>query len=70
MKRKLGKCKYCLRIKPLRYRDTCDSCYMKIYRARKIEEGRTIRRLLWITLTTIIATAIFILWFIFKILKI
>jgi uncharacterized paraquat-inducible protein A len=68
-KRKLGKCKYCGKIKPLRYREVCDSCYMKLYRARKREEKKIFRRLLWIAFGTVAAVSIFILWFIIKVIN-
>jgi uncharacterized paraquat-inducible protein A len=69
-KRKIGRCQYCGKIKPLRYKNICDSCYMKLYRARKREEKKIIRRLLWITFGTVVAVSIFILWFVIKVLKI
>jgi len=70
IKRKLGKCQYCGKIKPLRYKNTCDSCYMKLYRARKMEEKKIFRRLLWITFGTATAVTILILYFLIKIIKI
>ena len=69
-KRKLGKCQYCGKIKPLRYKNICDSCYMKLYRARKEEEKKIFRRLLWITFGTATAVTILILYFLIKIIKI
>jgi len=69
VKRKIGKCKYCGKIKPLRYRDVCDSCYMKLYRAKKREEKRIIRKILWITIGSFVAISAFLLIFIFKILR-
>jgi predicted nucleic acid-binding Zn ribbon protein len=68
VKRKIGKCKYCGKIKPLRYRDVCDSCYMKLYRAKKREEKRIIRKILWIAIGSFVAISVFLLIFIFKIL--
>jgi uncharacterized paraquat-inducible protein A len=69
IKRKLGKCQYCGKIKPLRYKNACDSCYMKLYRAKKKEEKKIIRSILWITFGTVVAVSIFILWFVIKLIK-
>jgi len=61
-----AKCLICGKVKQLRYRNVCDACYMRLYRARKREERRTIRKIFRITIAITTAVSIFLLWFIYK----